>query len=300
MHAHDSCDIFRQAREQGTTTRLDGAEATHLAPPMRAVDLCAAPGSWSQVLVREVYQHGAGGVSTSAPSGMPIPSEPALARIVSVDLQEMSPLPGVCLLRGDITSRVTADAIIGHFHGASVDLVVCDGAPDVTGMHEIDEYCQSQLLLSALMLSIHLLRPGNGIFVAKIFVASAYPLLASQLELFFESVSLEKPPSSRPKSAEHFVVCKRFRRAHGFKAVFADTEEAAASASGATLPSASDAASSRINRLMHAYLRCGDLAPHDQLDTIEETPVKEAPAVAPLAVAPLSFTRFLVGLEDEM
>ncbi len=32
--------------------------------------------------------------------------------------------------------------VIAHFAGHRADLVVCDGAPDVTGMHDIDEYLQ--------------------------------------------------------------------------------------------------------------------------------------------------------------
>ena len=36
----------------------------------------------------------------------------------------------------------TAEEIIGHFKGEQADLVVCDGAPDVTGLHDIDEYIQ--------------------------------------------------------------------------------------------------------------------------------------------------------------
>lgn len=48
------------------------------------------------------------------------------------------------------------------------DLVVCDGAPDVTGLHDIDEYIQAQLLLAALNITTHVLKHG-GTFVAKIF-----------------------------------------------------------------------------------------------------------------------------------
>lgn len=32
--------------------------------------------------------------------------------------------------------------------GEKADLVVCDGAPDVTGLHDWDEYMQIQLLMS--------------------------------------------------------------------------------------------------------------------------------------------------------
>lgn len=46
--------------------------------------------------------------------------------------------------------------------------MVCDGAPDVTGLHDLDEYVQSQLLLAALTIVTHVLSEG-GTFVAKIF-----------------------------------------------------------------------------------------------------------------------------------
>lgn len=62
------------------------------------------------------------------------PKEPVIpdenVKIVAVDLQPMSPLPGVIQLQGDITQYSTAQAIIKHFDGTKADLVVCDGAPD--------------------------------------------------------------------------------------------------------------------------------------------------------------------------
>lgn len=77
----------------------------------RAVDLCAAPGSWSQVLSQKVGGQGSG-------------------QVVAVDLQAMAPLPGVIQIQGDITQLSTAKEIIQHFEGCPADLVVCDGAPD--------------------------------------------------------------------------------------------------------------------------------------------------------------------------
>ena len=70
----------------------------------------------------------------------------------------MAPLPGVTQLQGDITKVSTAEKIVGHFSGEHADLVVCDGAPDVTGLHDIDEYVQAQLLLAALNITTHVLR----------------------------------------------------------------------------------------------------------------------------------------------
>jgi len=63
-------------------------------------------------------------------------------------------------------------------------LILCDGAPDVTGMHDMDEYLQSQLITSALMLSIRLLRPG-GTFVGKIFRGENAGLIEAQFFFIF-------------------------------------------------------------------------------------------------------------------
>ena len=43
------------------------------------------------------------------------------------------------ILKGDITKLSTANKIVDHFSGEEADLVVCDGAPDVTGLHDIGQ-----------------------------------------------------------------------------------------------------------------------------------------------------------------
>jgi len=82
-------------------------------------------------------------------------------------------------------------------------------------MHDIDEYIQAQLILAALNLSTHLLRPG-GAFVAKIFRGRDASLLYSQLRVFFGKVSCTKPKSSRNSSIEAFVVGQDFRLPQGY------------------------------------------------------------------------------------
>ena len=49
-----------------------------------------------------------------------------------------------------------------------MDLVISDGAPDITGFHDMDQYIQSQLLVAALNIAVKMLK-DNGHFVAKIF-----------------------------------------------------------------------------------------------------------------------------------
>lgn len=162
------------------------------------------PGSWSQVLADKLsFDAGDDDDKESNDSGNP-------AKIVSVDLQPMAPIDGVRCIQGDITSLDTAQQIIQHFQGERAELVVCDGAPDVTGLHDVDEYLQGQLLLSAMLITTHVLCE-KGTFVAKVFRGRNIGFLYSQLRVLFEGVSVAKPSSSRNSSMESFVVCECFK-----------------------------------------------------------------------------------------
>ena len=190
-----------RARSAFKLLQLD-EEFSFLERATRVVDLCAAPGSWSQVLAQRLSSDGgsaAEGVDESA----------AAPIIVAVDLQEIAPIEGVTAIQGDITSRATADAIVRHFSGGLADVVVCDGAPDVTGLHDIDEYVHQQLVVSALAITTHVLAPG-GTFVAKVFRGRDTALLTSTLRTYFSRVVVAKPKSSRPQSLESFVVCSGY------------------------------------------------------------------------------------------
>ncbi|KAJ1667564.1 tRNA (uridine-2'-O-)-methyltransferase trm7 [Coemansia sp. RSA 1813] len=196
----DKRDVYyRLAKEQGWRARsafklLQVNEEFNIFKGVtRAVDLCAAPGSWSQVLSQELRK-----------------SDSRDTKIVAVDLQAMAPLPGVIQIQGDITKLSTAEQIISHFDGKQADLVVSDGAPDVTGLHDLDEYIQAQLILAALNITTHVLRRG-GSFVAKIFRGKDVTLLYAQLRTFFGTVHVAKPRSSRNSSIEAFIVCLDYR-----------------------------------------------------------------------------------------
>ena len=151
-------------------------------------------------------------------------------KIVSIDLQPISPLAGITTLRADITHPATVPLLLSALDpshdpkGANstqashpVDLVISDGAPDVTGLHDLDIYVQSQLLFAALNLALCVLKPG-GKFVAKIFRGRNVDVLYAQLKIFFEKVIVAKPRSSRATSVEAFIVCINFRPPPGFQA----------------------------------------------------------------------------------
>ena len=270
-HSKDKRDIYyRKAKEEGWRARsafklLQIDEQFDLfAGVRRAVDLCAAPGSWSQVLARRLH----GGLA---------PGERSQVKIVGVDLQEMAPIEGVNLIAGDITSQETVDEVLNLFREGDTDrladLVICDGAPDVTGMHDLDEYIQGQLLLSALAITTHLLREG-GAFVAKIFRGRGSPMLYAQLKVFFPDVYVAKPKSSRNSSVEAFVVCRGFKLPPGF--------ERGVLRQISTIDYDHASGASAEAELLVPFIACGDLSGYDadanyDLPTVGEGAAKYAP-----------------------
>ncbi|KAK9777916.1 putative tRNA (cytidine(32)/guanosine(34)-2'-O)-methyltransferase [Seiridium cardinale] len=253
---------YRLAKEQGWRARsafkllqLD-EEFDLFANVTRVVDLCAAPGSWSQVLSRVLIKGEKFGraawqdreakfrqqmlnVFGPANGNIVIDEESCASnaelkprkdvKIVAIDLQPISPLPGIITLRADITHPATVPLLLkaldpdydsnSHSQQAAqpVDLVISDGAPDVTGLHDLDIYVQSQLLFAALNLALCVLKPG-GKFVAKIFRGKNVDVLYAQLKIFFERVYVAKPRSSRASSVEAFIVCLNFQPPKGFSA----------------------------------------------------------------------------------
>lgn len=248
---------YRLAKEQGWRARsafklLQLDEEFNLFEDVtRVVDLCAAPGSWSQVLSRilikgeslgraawedkrakqqmQLFRHLNAGLGQEEPPEKPErrrqPRENV--RIVAIDLQPMSPLEGITTLQADITHPSTIplllkaldeeyDSLNPKAHHP-VDLVISDGAPDVTGLHDLDTYVQSQLLWAALNLALCVLKPG-GKFVAKIFRGKDVDLLYAQMKIVFQSVNVAKPRSSRASSVEAFIVCTGFQPPPGFTA----------------------------------------------------------------------------------
>lgn len=252
---------YRLAKEQGWRAR-SAFKLLHLDEEFnlfegvtRVVDLCAAPGSWSQVLSRILIkgesmgraswedkrhrsllqQRGEHADPAEGNTGLKRPEAAPRkgVKIVAIDLQPMSPLEGITCLKADITHPSTIPLLLRALDPSydaksssieathPVDLVISDGAPDVTGLHDLDIYVQSQLLWAALNLALCVLKPG-GRFVAKIFRAKDVDVLYAQLKTVFEYVTVAKPRSSRASSVEAFIVCTNFQPPQGFKASLDD------------------------------------------------------------------------------
>ncbi|PRT54990.1 tRNA (cytidine(32)/guanosine(34)-2'-O)-methyltransferase [Wickerhamiella sorbophila] len=251
---------YRKAKEEGWRARsayklLQLNEEFHFLEDFsRVVDLCAAPGSWSQVLSRQTQGRD--------------------RTIVSVDLQPMAPIPGVTTIQADITHPTTVDKILSEFGGHQADLVVSDGAPDVTGLHDLDEYVQAQLVFSALQLATAVLRTG-GTFIAKIFRGRDIELMYAQLGRLFETVTCAKPRSSRGSSLEAFIVCQNYVPRAGWDPL--ELLKAKGSTQeyfeklGLKEPLDSQLQAVEEVRVIAPFLACGDLSAYDSDATYVDT-----------------------------
>ena len=207
-------DIFyRKAKEEGFRARsVYKLKEIHynyniLSPSYsNFVDLCAAPGSWTQMLRI---------LTKSNPN----------AKIVSVDIQHIVPIEGVTIIKGDITRQDTIEKILSNFDNKKVDVIIFDGAPDVTGVIDVDMYMQVELIIFALVIVMKLLKKG-GIFVAKMFKVGAgddlekvrrenlYAVKSDfyyeKVKILFDNVFYFKPTSSRASSHETYLICENF------------------------------------------------------------------------------------------
>jgi AdoMet-dependent rRNA methyltransferase SPB1 len=194
------------------------------------LDLCAAPGGWTQI------------ASRTCPNNK-IP-------IVAVDILPIRPIHNnITTIIGDITTDKCQADIKRALKGTPVDVVLHDGAPNVGAEFGKDAYLQNELVLSATLTATKHLIPG-GTFVTKVYRSRDYAKLQWAISQLFESVNVYKPAASRPQSAEIFWICEKFKAAKADpklldpKFVFADVEGETTGGGNQT-----GAASSKINVL---------------------------------------------------
>ena len=153
------------------------------------LDLCAAPGGWTQICARTL---------------------PSNSTIVAVDILPIRPLAkNVITLVGDITTDSCKSAVRQELQGAPVDVVLHDGAPNVGASYDKDAYAQNEIALHALKCATQHLKRG-GTFVTKLYRSRDYASYVWIVKQFFRQVQAVKPASSRSQSAEIFLVCQEY------------------------------------------------------------------------------------------
>src|SRR5260221_4486464 len=186
LKRHVSDPYVRKAGAQGFRSRaafklLEIVRRDGLARPGDcAVDLGAAPGSWSQVLAGRVGKSG---------------------RVIALDLLEVSALPGVTVMQGDFRDESVLRRLEEALEGRKIDLVVSDLAPNISGVRATDQARGLPLCELALDFAKIHLNP-RGAFLVKAFQGSGYPEFLAEMERVFEAATSRKPGASRGESEE--------------------------------------------------------------------------------------------------
>lgn len=191
LQRHVNDKFVQRARQDGFRSRaayklieiLD-AEQLGGAAIQRVVDLGSAPGAWSQVLAKRLN---------------------AQARIVALDLLPMVAIDGVTFLQGDFREAETLAILEVQLGTKSLDLVVSDMAPNLSGVAVADSARMSDLAELALDLARTRLTP-DGVLIIKCFHGSGFSQIVRDFKLAFRSVRERKPKASRAESAETFLV----------------------------------------------------------------------------------------------
>lgn len=167
-------------------------EKEHLFKPgMTVIDLGAAPGGWTQYVSDEL-----------ACRAGHIPS-----RIIALDILPMDALPGVELIQGDFTEDSVLNDLTSRIPVGSVDVLLSDMAPNMSGNPAVDIPRAMLLVELAFDLSLTMLKPG-GVLLMKIFHGTGFDQLIKMIRQEFESVSIRKPSASRSRSRETYVLAK--------------------------------------------------------------------------------------------
>lgn len=158
---------------------------------MKVVDLGAAPGGWIQYASERV---GNGGF------------------VLGVDIKRIEPLPysNTKTIELDISRTDAADIVLNEA-GGKADLVLSDLSPHISGVWEVDVIIQAELCRSAIRVTGKTLKK-KGSMVLKSFMGKEMMKIISELKSRFVRINIYRPPTTRKRSAEIYIVCKGFKR----------------------------------------------------------------------------------------
>ena len=149
------------------------------------VDLGAAPGGWIQAARKMTGNHGF---------------------VLGIDLKPIEPFTQeyIRTIIADLAEPDIAEQILS-FLPRRPDVVLSDASPNVTGVWEVDHACQIDLATKAMNIAKCILKPGGNFFV-KVFQGDLLDDFIQDLKVNFETVKIVKPPASRAKSSEEYLL----------------------------------------------------------------------------------------------
>ncbi|BCA96939.1 ribosomal RNA large subunit methyltransferase E [Legionella antarctica] len=188
-------DVYvKKAQAEGYRSRaiyklkeVDDKESL-LKPGMTVVDLGAAPGGWTQYVSEKLQGKGL---------------------IVALDILPMDALPDVSFIHGDFREDNVLQELMNLIPERSLDLLLSDMAPNMSGSTAIDIPRAMYLVELAFDFAEKMLKPG-GTMLVKIFHGSGFDDLVKQARASFEKVVIRKPSASRSRSKETYLLAKGY------------------------------------------------------------------------------------------
>jgi 23S rRNA (uridine2552-2'-O)-methyltransferase len=160
-----------------------------LKPGQIVVDLGAAPGGWSQ------YAR---------------PLLGAKGKLFALDLLPFDPLPAVDVIVGDFREDAVLHQLEAMVGDQSVDVVLSDMAPNLSGIDIADQATSIYLCELALEFAKAHLKP-RGTLLTKAFQGDGFDDYLKSMREAFETVSIRKPKASRARSSEVYLLARNFR-----------------------------------------------------------------------------------------
>lgn len=158
-------------------------------PGQFVVDLGAAPGSWSQYVVKQVGQTG---------------------QVIAVDILPMQALARVEFIQGDFLEQDVVDQCLQMTKGKGVDVVISDIAPNISGIRSSDQAKSMALAEQAFYFAEDALKPG-GDFLVKVFEGAGTQEFRQMCKDAFRKVMNRKPQASRDDSREQYVLARSYK-----------------------------------------------------------------------------------------
>lgn len=149
------------------------------------VDLGCAPGGWCQAIQRHDKDN--------------------QLNITGLDLLPMKKIEGVHFIQGDFQEQAVLDILMASVNDQKIGLVLCDIAPNFSGVSVVDQPKSIYLCELALDFCCQTMQKG-GSFIVKLFQGEGFDQYILELKKIFEKVVIYKPKASRPRSREVYAV----------------------------------------------------------------------------------------------
>ena len=153
-----------------------------------ALELGGAPGGWTSFIEDNLLAKG---------------------KLITVDPLDVQVGQQTVHIRGYAGTESVDSQIFEILNGMKIDIVLSDMAPNISGIKEKDQSKAAELNLLVLKRARALLKK-KGDVVVKSFQNPDLPQFKDEMEKYFDSVRIVKPPASRKESSEVYLVGQGF------------------------------------------------------------------------------------------